>query len=34
MEAVETADFDLLDDFEDHPSLRSYLVDGYHVLTL
>jgi hypothetical protein len=32
-EEVEAAEVDLLDDFEDHPSLRSYLVDGYHVLT-
>jgi hypothetical protein len=32
-EEVEAADVALLDDFEDHPSLRSFLVDGYHVLT-
>jgi hypothetical protein len=32
-EEVESADVELLDDFEEHPSLRSYLADGYHVLT-
>jgi hypothetical protein len=30
---VEAAEIALLDDFEEHPSLRSYLADGYHVLT-
>jgi hypothetical protein len=32
-EQVEAAEVALLDDFEEHPSLRSYLADGYQVLT-
>ena len=32
-EDVEEAGVELLDDFEEHPSLRSFLADGYHVLT-
>jgi hypothetical protein len=30
---LEAAGVALLDDFEGHPSLRSYLAAGYHVLT-
>jgi hypothetical protein len=30
---VEAAEVALLDDYEEHPSLRSYLANGYHVLT-
>jgi hypothetical protein len=30
---VEQAGIALLEDFEQHPSLRSYLADGYQVLT-
>ena len=30
---VEDAGVALLDDFDQHPSLRSFLADGYHVLT-
>ena len=32
-EEVEAAEVALLDEFEEHPSLRSFLADGYHVLT-
>jgi hypothetical protein len=32
-EQVEAAEVALLDDFEEHLSLRSYLADGYQVLT-
>lgn len=32
-DGVEAAEVALLDDFEEHPSLRSYLADGYHVIT-
>jgi hypothetical protein len=30
---VQAANVELLDDFDDHPSLRSYIVDGYQVIT-
>jgi len=30
---VEQAGIALLDDFDQHPSLRSLIADGYHVLT-
>ena len=30
---VQAAEVALLADFEEHPSLRSFLADGYHVLT-
>ena len=32
-EAVEAAGIPLLDEYDEHPSLRSLIVDGYHVLT-
>lgn len=32
-EGVRAAGVALLDDFDDHPSLRSYVLDGYTVLT-
>ena len=32
-EGVEEARIRLLDDYAQHPSIRSYVVDGYHVLT-
>jgi len=30
---VRKADVNLLDDYDDHPSLRSYIVDGYQIVT-
>ncbi|CAN5331186.1 hypothetical protein BH23BAC3_BH23BAC3_26650 [soil metagenome] len=30
---VNKTDVDLLDDYDDHPSLRSYIADGYQVVT-
>lgn len=32
-EGVEQAGIRLLDDYEQHPSIRSYVADGYQVLT-
>lgn len=30
---VEESDIKLLDDFDDHPSLRSYIQEGYQIVT-
>jgi len=30
---VNKTDVDLLDDYDDHPSLRSYINDGYQIVT-
>ena len=30
---VRKTDVDLLDDYDDHPSLRSYVADGYQIVT-
>jgi len=30
---VRKTDVDLLDDYDDHPSLRAFIVDGYKVVT-
>ena len=30
---VKKTDINLLDDYDDHPSLRSYLVDSYKIVT-
>ncbi len=30
---VRKSDVDLLDDYDDHPSIRSFITDGYQVVT-
>jgi hypothetical protein len=32
-EEVQAAGIKLLDDFDNHPSLRGYIIDGYQVIT-
>lgn len=33
IDEVESSDVELLDDYDDHPSLESYIADGYQVVT-
>jgi predicted peroxiredoxin len=32
-DAVESADIPLLDEYDEHPSIRQLVVDGFHVIT-